>query len=76
VSYLKGRTQAMNVCELRSIFGPEMEEVTGGWSQMHNGEPHNLYSLNIIRVIKPRNVKCMVCAVLMRKEDTTLNAQA
>jgi hypothetical protein len=38
---------------LRRIFGPEREEVEGGWRRLHNEELHNLYtSPNVIRVIK------------------------
>jgi hypothetical protein len=29
---------------LRRIFGPEREEVTGGWRKLHNEELHNLYT--------------------------------
>jgi hypothetical protein len=29
----------------RRIFGPEKEEVTKGWGEMHNEELHNLYYL-------------------------------
>jgi hypothetical protein len=40
---------------LRRIFGPKREEVTGGWSRLHNEELYNLYtSPNIIRTIKSR----------------------
>jgi hypothetical protein len=40
---------------LRRIFGPERDEVTGGWRKLHNEELHNLYSLpSIIRMIKLR----------------------
>jgi hypothetical protein len=50
----------LRVCEnrvLRRIFGPNKEEVTGGWRRLHN-ELHNLYSSpNIIRVIKSRRMK-------------------
>jgi hypothetical protein len=27
---------------LRRIFGPKMDEVTGGWRKLHNEELHNL----------------------------------
>jgi hypothetical protein len=38
---------------LRGIFGPKVDEVTGEWRKLHNGELHNLYSSsNIIRQIK------------------------
>jgi hypothetical protein len=38
---------------LRRIFGPNRDEVIGGWTELHNEELHNLYSSpNIIRMIK------------------------
>jgi hypothetical protein len=41
--------------DLRRIFGPKRDEVTGGWRKLHNAELHNLYSSpSIIRIIKPR----------------------
>jgi hypothetical protein len=37
---------------LRGAFGPQREEVAGGWRRQHNEELHNLYtSPNIIWVI-------------------------
>jgi hypothetical protein len=40
---------------LRRIFGPQRDEVTGGWRKLHNEELHNLYpSPNIIRMNKSR----------------------
>jgi hypothetical protein len=43
---------------LRRIFGPERDEVTGGWRELHNEELHGLYSSpSIVRVIKARRMK-------------------
>jgi hypothetical protein len=43
---------------LRTIFGPNREEVAGSWKRLHNEELHNLYaSTNIIRVIISRRVR-------------------
>jgi hypothetical protein len=43
---------------LRRIFGPKMDEVTGHWSKLHDGELHKLYSSpNIIRQIKSRRMR-------------------
>jgi hypothetical protein len=43
---------------LRRIFGPEKDEVTGGWRKLHNEELHNLYSSpSIIRMIKSRKMR-------------------
>jgi hypothetical protein len=39
---------------LRRIFGPKRVEVTGEWRRLHNEELNDLYSSNIIRVIKSR----------------------
>jgi hypothetical protein len=39
---------------LRRIFGPNRDEVTGGWRKLHNEELRDLYSSpSIIRIIKP-----------------------
>jgi hypothetical protein len=39
--------------ELRRIFGPKKDEVTGEWRELHNEKLNKLYSsLNIVRVIK------------------------
>jgi hypothetical protein len=38
---------------LRRIFGPNRDEVTGGWRKLHEEEFNNLYSSpNIIRMVK------------------------
>jgi hypothetical protein len=38
---------------LRTIFGPNRDEVTGGWRKLRNEELHNLYSSpSIITMIK------------------------
>jgi hypothetical protein len=43
---------------LRRIFGPERDEVTGGWRKLHNEEIHNLHSApRIIRIIKSRRIR-------------------
>jgi hypothetical protein len=44
--------------ELRRIFGPKRDEVTGEWRRLHNKELYALYSsLNIIRVMKSRRLR-------------------
>jgi hypothetical protein len=43
---------------LRKIFGPERDEVTGGWRKLHNEELCDLYSsTSIIRIIKLRSMR-------------------
>jgi hypothetical protein len=43
---------------LRRIFGPKMDEVTGGWRKLHNEELHGLYSSpSIVRVIRARRMR-------------------
>ena len=37
---------------LRIIFGPGGDGVTGEWRKLHNEELNDLYSPNIVRVIK------------------------
>jgi hypothetical protein len=36
---------------LMKIFGPRMDEVTGGWRKLHNEELHIVYTSSIIRLI-------------------------
>jgi hypothetical protein len=44
--------------ELRRIFGPKKDEVTGGWRKLQNEELHGLYSSpSIVRVIKARRMR-------------------
>jgi hypothetical protein len=42
---------------LGRIFGPKRDEVTGEWRKLHNEELKDLYSPNIIWVIKLRQMK-------------------
>ena len=43
---------------LRKVFGPEMDEVTGEYRELHNGKNHNLYcSPNVLWVIKQRTMR-------------------
>ena len=37
---------------MRRIFGPKRDEVTGEWRKLRNEELNDLYSPNIVRVIK------------------------
>jgi hypothetical protein len=44
--------------ELRRIFGPKRDEVTGVWRKVHNEEFRDLYSSpSIIRIITSRRMK-------------------
>jgi hypothetical protein len=43
---------------VRRIFGPERDEVTGGWRKLHNEELHNLHSSpSIITMVKLRRLR-------------------
>jgi hypothetical protein len=43
---------------LRRMFGPERDELTGGWRKLHNEDLHNLYSSpSIIRMIMSKRMK-------------------
>jgi hypothetical protein len=43
---------------LRIISGPKRDDMVGGCSNLHNEEPHNLYTLpSIIRMIKSRMMR-------------------
>jgi hypothetical protein len=46
--------------ELRKIFGPKRDEVTGEWRKLHNEELRDLYSspsTRIITIIKTRRMR-------------------
>jgi len=42
---------------LMRIFGPRRYEVTGEWRRLHNEELNDLYSPNIVRMIKSRRMR-------------------
>ena len=42
---------------LRRIFWPKRDEVTGEWRKLHSEELNDLYSPNIVRVIKSTRVR-------------------
>ena len=42
---------------LRRIYGPKVDEVTGESIKLHNEELNDLYSPNIVRVIKSRRMR-------------------
>jgi hypothetical protein len=41
----------------RNIFGPKRDEITGNWRRLRDDELYDLFSLNIIRVIKSRRMR-------------------
>jgi hypothetical protein len=42
---------------LRRIFGPNRGDITGEWRKLHNEELNDLYSTNIVPVIKSRRMR-------------------
>jgi hypothetical protein len=42
---------------LRGIFGPKRDEVIGEWGKLHNEELRDLYSSQVIRIIKSKRVR-------------------
>jgi len=51
------RLRAFDNMVLTTIFGPKRDEVTGEWRKLHNEELNDLYSPNIVRVIKSRRMR-------------------
>jgi hypothetical protein len=52
------RLRVFETGEMRRIFGPKRDEVTGDWRKFLSGELHNLYSLpGIIMQIKSRRMR-------------------
>jgi hypothetical protein len=44
---------------VKKIFGPKRDEVAEDWRKLHNKELNDLYcSPNIVRVIKPKRIRC------------------
>jgi hypothetical protein len=56
--------------ELRRIYGPYRDEVTGVWIKRHNEGLHYLYSApNIFRVIKSRIIRWTGACCKYRAEE-------
>jgi len=56
----KSRLRVFENRELRGIFAPKRDEVTGEWRRLHNEELYDLHSFsrNIFRVIKLGRIRC------------------
>jgi hypothetical protein len=54
---------------LRRIFGRKRNEVTGEWKKLHNEELHDLYSPNIVQVIKSRRMRWVGHVVQMGRRE-------
>jgi hypothetical protein len=58
---------------LRRVYGPKRKEVPGDWRRLHNEELLNLYaSLNVIRVIKSRRMRCAEYVARMGEMRSTM----
>jgi hypothetical protein len=56
---------------LRRIFGPKREEVTGEWRELYNDELNDLYSPNIVRVIKSGRMRWAGHVVCMGRGEAS-----
>ena len=54
------RLRAFENRVLKRIFGSKRDEITGEWRKIHNKELNDLYSPNILRVIKSRRMRWAV----------------
>ena len=62
----------LRVCEnrvLRRIFGSKRDEITGEWVKLHKEELTDLYSPNIVRVIKSRRMRWAGHVARMGEEE-------
>jgi hypothetical protein len=59
--------------ELRRIFGPKRNEVTGEWRKLHHEELDDLYSSpSVMRVIKARRMRWAGHAARMGRRGTRI----
>jgi hypothetical protein len=54
---------------LKGIFGPEREEVTGGWGKLYNEGLHNLNYLSNITMMKSRKMKRRTYSGTLKKAE-------
>jgi hypothetical protein len=58
----------------RRIFGPRSDEVTRAWRKLHKEELNDLYSRNIVRVIKSRRFGLAGHVVQMGGEERRIQS--